>query len=144
MNLTITGTIGLIFGLIAVLIGAYAVSYHSLTMAGGYILIAGVSGLLITRLFCTACPIKDHCVHLIPGLIARLWKGRDGPYSRIILLSTALLFAVILVPPQGVLISFPALLLCFWICTGIAALNSHLFLCPGCGNRFCPFRREKK
>jgi hypothetical protein len=33
-------------------------------------------------------------------------------------------------------------MLIFLVCIVLAAVNSVRFLCPGCGNRFCPFRKE--
>jgi len=141
MNQTIFGIIGLTLGIIAIITGVIAISNSSYLIPGAYLLISIIAGLLVTRFFCSSCPIKDTCVHILPGRIAGFWKVTPGPYTTGTLLLTIFLFAVILLPPQYALVSFPVLFLIFWICIGIAVICSHRFLCPGCGNRFCPFRR---
>lgn len=142
MNRTIPGTLGLIFGTIAILIGIFAFLPISYYLAGGYLFICLIAGLLIVRVFCASCPIKRTCVHIIPGYLATFWNQSPGPYSSRTIILTGILFAIIILIPQIVLITSLHLFVIFWICIVIAAMSSYLVLCPGCGNQYCPFRRE--
>jgi cobalamin synthase len=136
------GILGIILGIIAVLIGTYAISLGSSDYWWNYLLLAVICGILITRTYCTKCPITKTCVHILPGYIARYWQKREGPYTAFDMLVTVVLFVFLILPPQAFLLTEPLLLLLFWICLLGAALCSYLLICPGCGNRFCPFRRE--
>lgn len=142
MNRTIYGTAGLTLGILAVITGAYAILMHSFSLGSGYLLLSAVCGVLITRVFCSKCPIKGTCAHILPGYIARLWKEKKGPYTSVEILILVFLFIIIVLPPQIFLFSSPGLLVLFWVCLGIAAVCSNRFLCPDCGNIFCPFRRK--
>ncbi|NLV25898.1 MAG: hypothetical protein GXY48_01810 [Methanomicrobiales archaeon] len=141
MKKKIFGIVGLIFGIIAILTGVYALYLNSLFMAGGYLFFVAIVGVLFTRFFCASCPIKDTCIHILPGYIARIWKERPGPYTPVNLLISGFLFVIIFLPPLPALIRLPVPLLIFLVCIGLAALTSIQFLCPECENRFCPFRR---
>ena len=142
MNRTIYGTAGLTLGILAVITGAYAILMHSFSLSWGYLLLSAVCGVLVTRVFCSKCPIKRACVHILPGYLARVWKEKTGPYTSVDILFTGLLFAIIILPPQIFLISSPGLFALFWVFIGIAAVCSTRFLCPDCGNTYCPFRRR--
>lgn len=141
MHAATWGTISLILGVSAVLFGFLAMIRESLTPGLLYLAYAGGCGILIVAVFCTACPIRTSCVHIIPGYLARFFPPRNGPYSRADLILTTVLFAAIILPPQFFLIHQGYLLTLFWISLGGAALISYVVLCPGCGNQFCPLRR---
>nr|WP_319539128.1 hypothetical protein [uncultured Methanospirillum sp.] len=142
MHKTTLGIIGLILGVVAVLDGFYAIALRSMSMAGGYLLLAVVAGVFLTRFFCASCPIKGTCVHILPGYIARLWKVAPGPYTTGKLLISGLLLVIIFLPPIPSLVTSPALMLIYLVFLVLAAVTSIRFLCPGCGNRFCPFMKE--
>ena len=144
MNRTIPGTLGLICGTIAILVGIFSFSQISYNLAAGYLLVCLIAGMLIVRVFCASCPIKRTCVHILPGYLAQFWNQPAGPYSSGKIILTGILFAIIILIPQAVLITSLHLFVLFWICIIIAAMSSYLILCPGCGNQYCPFRREKK
>lgn len=144
MNKRTFGVAGLLIGILAVITGTYAIMVHSMILGAGYLLLSLFSGVLITRFFCIKCPIKQECVHLFPGVIARLWDEKKGSYTSGEMLITCLLFVIIILPPQVFLIRLPELFALFWVCIGIAAVCSHRFLCPGCGNTYCPFCRKRK
>lgn len=144
MNRTIPGTLGLICGTIAILVGIFSFSQISYNLAAGYLLVSLIAGMLIVRVFCASCPIKGSCVHILPGYLAQFWNQPPGPYSSVKIYLTGILFAIIILIPQAVLITSLHLFVLFWICIIIAAMSSYLILCPGCGNQYCPFRREKK
>jgi len=141
MHKTTFGIIGLILGVAAVLDGFYAIALHSMPIAGGYFLQAIVAGVLFTRFFCALCPIKSTCVHILPGLIARMWNVAPGPYTTGKLLISGLLLAIIFLPPIPSLLTSPVSMLIYLVCLVLAAVTSIRFLCPGCGNRFCPFMK---
>lgn len=139
MNRMIYGTAGLILGILAVITGTYAILMQSVSVACGYLLLSMLCGVFITRFFCSKCPVKRTCVHILPGYMVRMWQEKSGPYTSAEILITCLLFAIIILPPQIFLLASPGLFIQFWICMVLAAVFSNRFLCPCCGNRFCPF-----
>lgn len=141
MHAATWGTISLLLGVSAVLFGFLAMISESLNLGLLYLICAGGCGILIIAVFCAACPIKTSCVHIIPGYLTRFFPSRNGPYTKAELIITTMLFTVIILPPQFFLIHQVYFLVLYWIFLGGAALTSHLVLCPGCGNRFCPLRR---
>ncbi|MBN1167598.1 MAG: hypothetical protein JXA44_10785 [Methanospirillaceae archaeon] len=143
MNKSGYGIIGLALGICAVLTGTVALAVVSVLQGFIYLIVALVSGILITFVFCSKCPITDTCVHIIPGLLARAWPRRSGPYSRFDLVAVAILFAIIILPPQIALFTLPGTFGFFWICLSTAAILANRFLCPGCKNRFCPMKKGK-
>ncbi|HWQ65892.1 MAG TPA: hypothetical protein VN372_03360 [Methanospirillum sp.] len=142
MHRRIYGTSGLTLGILAVITGTYAILMYSFSLGFGYLFLAAVCGILITWIFCSKCPIKGACVHILPGYIARVWKEKSGPYTSVEILVTGLLLAIIILPPQIYLISSSGLFALFWVFIGIAAVCSTWFLCPDCGNILCPFQRR--
>lgn len=116
MDKTTFGIIGLLLGMAAVLTGFYAISVHSLFMAGGYLFFVVVVGVLFIRFFCASCPIKDTCVHIIPGYIARMWKVAPGPYSSSKLMISGFLFVILFLPPLPSLLTSPVLMIIFLVC----------------------------
>ena len=144
MNRKIVGMLVLGLGILVILIGAGAIAFHSLEYAGAYLLVSALTVLLITAVFCSRCPVKGSCVHLLPGLIARIWPERTGSYSKGELVLTAVLFAAIILPPQQYILSNPGLFPVFWILISTAIILTYSILCPQCGHRHCPMCRRKK
>ena len=139
MRRKLCGITGLSLVTIATIIAAHSIAQASLIYAGGYLILSGVCGVLITYVFCAKCPIKTVCAHIIPGLLARIWPDKQGPYTRWELFFTAVLFALIILPPQGFLVTEWKSGIIFWFCIIGACLCSSCYLCPDCENRFCPF-----
>ncbi len=142
MDKTTFGIIGLFLGITAILTGFYGILLRSLFIAGGYLVFVVVVGVFFIRFFCASCPIKDTCVHILPGYMARMWKVAPGPYSSRKLVISGFLFVILFIPPLPSLLTSPVLMIIFLVCIVFAAVTSVRFLCPGCGNRFCPFRKE--
>jgi len=144
MNRRIIGIFVLCLGILVILIGALAIALSSLQYAGIYLLVSTLAFLLITAVFCARCPVKGSCVHLLPGLIARLWPDRTGPYSKGELVLTVILSAVIILPPQLYLFITPGLFPVFWIFISAALICTAYILCPECGHRHCPMCKGNK
>ncbi len=144
MRRKICGVTGLSLVTIAGIIGAYSIAQASLVYAGAYMIISCACGVLITYVFCAKCPIKSACAHIIPGWVARIWPDKQGLYTRWELFFTALLFAPIILPPQGFLMTEWKSGIIFWICIIGAGLCSSCYLCPECENRFCPFSKSTR
>ncbi len=142
MNHIACGIVGLFLGICVVLTGTVGISMNSFFFGILYLIISGICAILVTNVFCTKCPIKTSCVHVLPGFIARIWPEKKGPYTTFDLLLTIILFAIIILPPQVFLIAYPGLFVFFWICMILAAICSNRFLCPDCKNQFCPFCRK--
>lgn len=92
--------------------------------------------------FCTKCPIRDGCIHVVHGMLAGIMPERSqGPYSVFDMIGPGLYFGFLAVFPQYWLLDSIYYLIAFWaiLLTGLAVNSATL--CRGCGNVNCPMRR---
>ncbi|MBN2102508.1 hypothetical protein JW835_00540 [bacterium] len=105
----------------------------------------GAAAILIVRFFCTKCPVKKECAHVIPGWIARYFKNRQPThYTRIERVITFFSMGIILLFPQYWLIKNIFTLACFWILTFIGFFLISKNICGCCDNLNCPLRRSEQ
>lgn len=125
----------------AILIGMYGISLYSLTTAGIYL--AGCIVLFITFVFayCTKCPIRKKCVHVVMGLMTSLMPDRPaGRYTFSELAAVFTFYGFVTLFPQYWLINNPVLMLAFWtLFIGEWILN-HYTICRACENIHCKLR----
>lgn len=137
------GLISLGFTFIAVAVGAYAIFISSTILAAVYVIISALSGLLVTLAYCTKCPEKESCGHVIPGRIAELLPPRRrGPYTLFEYAVVAFAVVVIVLVPQYWLLSNYWLLGTFWVLLLIGFVEIRVCVCQGCGNVYCPYYRK--
>jgi hypothetical protein len=108
-----------------------------------YLILFGISSLIIVLSFCTKCSCKRNCAHVLPGLATRLFKDRPpGAYTKteLTLLITSLV--LILGFPQFWLIRYWKQFLYFWILNGIGLIIIVKKICIRCENQFCPFSKR--
>lgn len=141
------GLVSLGFIFFAVAVGYYAIFPFSTFLAAGYVVIGVLSGLLIMLAYCTKCPVKESCSHIIPGRIAELLPPRrSGPYTLFEYAVVAFAVGVLVLVPQYWLLSNYWLLALFWGLLLIGFVDLRLCVCRGCGNMYCPLsvKGEKK
>lgn len=133
------GLISLGFIFFAIAVGYYAIFPSSTILAAGYVVISALSGLLIMLAYCTKCPVKESCSHIIPGRIAELLPPRrSGPYTLFEFAVVVFAVGVIVLVPQYWLLSDYWLLAVFWGLLLIGLVELRLCVCQGCGNVYCP------
>ena len=122
----------------------YGISLYSVTAAGIYL--TGCIALVIAFVsaYCTKCPIRDRCVHVVMGLMTGLMPDRPaGPYTRGELNGVIAFFGFIVLFPQDRLIREPLLILAFWVLFIGEWIMAYYACCNGCGNIYCTMRYDE-
>lgn len=116
---------------------------QSAALGLAYALLALLSLVAITALFCTKCSDRDRCGHVVFGPVARVISRelRKGEYTGTELALTSLGLAAIFVPPLAWLWRSPLALAGFALCLLVASIDVRLRVCPACGNAACPLSR---
>lgn len=137
------GIIGLMMMTGAILVGLYGIIQFSPAAAGIYFIGSITILLIFVYAFCAKCPIRDHCVHVIFGIMTHLMPGRTtGPYTRWDLIGMSLFFGFVALFPQYWLIRNPFLMLAFWVLFFGDLVITHYRCCQGCGNIYCGLRYD--
>jgi hypothetical protein len=140
------GTISIILIFIALGIGTYFIySESSLLFVSLYLLILIWFILSASLFYCTKCPVREMCNHVILGMISRaLFKEKVGErYTKFDLIfgvGLPSLFAFGF--PQYWLYSNIIFLILFWVLIGFSGLEISLFVCTVCENRDCTLCRN--
>lgn len=124
--------------------GIYGIFLYSPVAAAVYA--AGCIILMIgfVYAYCTKCPIRYNCVHVLMGLMTRLMPRREeAPYTRCDLTGVVMFFGFVAFFPQYWLVRDPALFLLFWFLFIGEWLLTHFTCCRGCGNIFCRMRSDE-
>ena len=125
-------------GLAAIALAAVSQSMFQQSLVLGilYLVLAGISALVVLYAFCAKCADREQCGHVIAGpAAAKMFKNRKpGPYTTrdMFLVSAAL--TVIFLYPQIWLWRHPPAFGAFWICLAVAAVDIRARVCSGCGN----------
>jgi len=134
------GILSMLCLLFAVFLALFQIYTQHSGWALVYLLLSAASGLMIVLAFCTKCPVKSDCAHVLPGRTARLFKDRNpGPYTRSELLITFIGMGMIILFPQIWLIHNLIHLFLFWLLTIIGLILIVRKICHSCGNIDCPF-----
>jgi hypothetical protein len=142
MSKTAIGVVTFSFQIVAMLVGYFGIARFSQTFAITYLAGCAVSFLIFVYSFCTKCPIRENCVHILHGKLTKIMPGRpQGPYTLWDRMGTFLYFGFLAIFPQYWLINNLQLMIVFWaiFLTGMAI--NGIALCHGCGNVSCPMRR---
>lgn len=137
------GIIALVMIAAALCTGLYGILLYSGIAAGIYLAGSAAVYLIFVYAFCSKCPVRNDCNHVVMGWLTHLMPSRvTGPYSRSDLLGTVLFFGFVALFPQYWLVRNPILMLVFWILFlgNLAITRSRC--CKGCGNLCCPLRYE--
>lgn len=142
MSNTFYGVIVLLFQIAAMVVGFIGIAQYSLNAALIYAAGIPATFVIFVYAYCTKCPIRNNCVHVVHGLVANLMPGREqGKYSWADILGAMTFFGFVCIFPQYWLLKNLTLLVMFWVIylTGMS-LNA-IKLCHGCGNVDCILRR---
>ena len=123
---------------IAVLVAALTLAQIAWGWAGGYLLL-GMAGMgAIIYAYCTKCPSKACCAHVLLGKIAERFPRKLGPYSVAEQAVVVVVLLLILGLPQLWLWQSVAAGVAFWVLNGIALTQILVFVCGTCPNTYCP------
>jgi hypothetical protein len=140
MNRQTYGFLSLLLILAAVLTATFAIYQFSFFWTLLYLVGLMLSSLVIIFSFCTKCPSRKDCSHIIPGKLICFFPRRpEGSYTLRDKAGVAVPLVFLIVYPQYWLLIQPAYFVLFaGLCLGAAAII-QFFVCKGCTNSFCPF-----
>ncbi len=145
INRDLYGVTSLIFILTAIIIADIELFQNHIYLGIIYSSIILTSNFLLVYVFCTKCPCKGHCGHIIPGRFALLFKSRSaGPYSKNENSIIALLLFLLILFPQFWLWLNHGLFLAFWALIITGSLQIRTVVCKSCANTFCPINSNMK
>ena len=126
--------------LCAAVITADAVLMRMSTLYGWlYLAVCAAAAGVVLATFCTKCPCRENCGHVLPGkIVKRLGDRQPGPYSLAELSATTLSILILLGLPQVWLWRYPSALAVFWALVIGAVIQIRLIVCRACGNAHCP------
>ena len=128
---------------IAILIAAYVAAFLNLLLMLGFLLFSILSVAVVIFSYCAKCPCKNHCPHLLPGLIANNINRQPGPYTKLELFGLIIALSILLLMPNIWLWhNLPAFIL-YWIIVIIAIFEIRKYVCKPCGNINCPLNQNK-
>jgi hypothetical protein len=135
-GLTSLGLVG-----IAILLAAVVLFQTTIALGLLYVGIAAAVSTVVLYAFCAKCPCKAHCGHVLPGIAAKRFQRRSGPYSTLELGAMLLALLVLFAFPQAWLWSHTTLFIAFWALSGVALVDIRRYVCRACTNSFCPLNR---
>jgi uncharacterized membrane-anchored protein YitT (DUF2179 family) len=125
------------------ILGFIGIAKFSLGIALLYVSGCIISFVIFVYAFCTKCPIRNQCVHIVHGRLTNLMPQREsGVYSHCERGSTMLYFLFLAAFPQYWLFNSPWLMAWFWMIFVSGLAINVIKVCPGCGNVYCPMCRK--
>jgi len=138
----IHGTVAIVLFIGAFLSGGYAVFMDSILFGSIYAAVIVIFFTVIPAVYCSKCPCRDKCMHVILGPISKFLvsKLNEAAYTVTDVVLTLAVAAAAVIMPQPWLIKNIPLLIFYWTAVTIAAAEIFLFVCKGCGNEKCPMK----
>ena len=126
----------------AFLAGGYAVFMDSVLFGLIYAAVIVVFFIVIPAVYCSKCPCRERCMHVILGPISKILvpKPNKSAYTVTEVVLTLFAAAAAVIIPQPWLLKNISLLIFYWAAVIIAAAEIFLFVCKGCGNEKCPMK----
>lgn len=139
------GIISLFLFLIAFAVGIAAIVPYSILLGFASLAIDVAALIVISVVYCSKCPCRDNCNHLIVGKLSVLFsKKRTGEYNTFdLVVGVVIPVLVALSFPQYWLFKNMTLLLIYWGCIAIAGIEIYFFVCSKCNNTKCTMCRNK-
>jgi hypothetical protein len=137
------GVVSTILFIVLVAIDVTVIMADSLIPGLIYLALVAASAALLIYAYCAKCPCRiGGCGHVLPGKLTQwLPQRKEGPYTPLDYAGTGLALALIILTPQPWLVRMPLVLALTWGLLAWCGMEIALFVCVGCGNRFCPLRR---
>ena len=132
------GVAFLVLGTAAWLLGLYVV--FSFSTASGFVDLALIVGSFtaIISVYCTKCPSRKKCCHVVPGMLASYFpKKKTEPYKPWETITTFGSIIAMTVFPLYWLWQRPGFLVIFVILFTAAVVVLRMRVCGGCHNIFC-------
>ncbi|MBN2755065.1 MAG: hypothetical protein JXR81_09445 [Candidatus Goldbacteria bacterium] len=139
----IHGAAAIVLFIGAFMSGGYVVFMDSVLFGSIYAAIIVMFFTAIPAVYCSKCPCRDRCMHVILGPISKLLvsKPNESGYTVTDVVLTLSVAAAAVIMPQPWLIKNIPFLIFYWIAVTIAAAEIFLFVCKGCGNEKCPMKK---
>ena len=138
------GIVSLLLTSVALLLGIVAISSVNIIPGFTYITILITGFLVVIYSYCTKCPGRFKCGHVIFGKIAqRMPRRKNTNYSNLDYLGVILPLLFMMVVPQFWLWKTTWMFITFWILMAVSVLEIYLFVCSGCTNSKCLFCRNE-
>ncbi len=109
-----------------------------------YLSIDFISASAIIFLFCSKCPRKKNCPHVLPGKVAMLFDRKIDRYTKTEITIVTISFLLVVGVPQFWLRFHLTSLIVFWLLIIAILMFIPLSLCPACNNRSCPFKKRSQ
>ena len=129
-------SIGFIF--LAILLAEGLTWRLSVLLAIGYMLLVFLAFAVVIASYCSKCPCKGRCPHIIPGWLAERIHRQPGRYTRLELTLLVLSLSMILLLPNFWIAAEPLWLIPYWGLILIGIIQIRTFVCSPFGNIFCP------
>ncbi|NPD46127.1 MULTISPECIES: hypothetical protein [unclassified Lentimicrobium] len=139
-KLKVHGSISMLLFFACIGIADYALFNYSKILGLIYLMIVIVGFSFIALTYCTKCPIRERCNHLILGFVSKLREYNYNSYTNLDIISTLFAVLVIAFPQYWMFESF-YLFLIFWILMLIAGVEIFFVVCSKCGNKKCALCR---
>ena len=138
------GIVSLFLTSVALLTGIVAISTENLIFGTGYVAILIAGFLIVTYSYCTKCPSRFKCGHVIFGKIAqRIPNRKKANYSNLDYLGVILPLLFIMLIPQLWLWKTTWMFVSFWILMAVSVLEINRFVCLKCSNSKCMLCRNE-
>ena len=137
-----------VFSLILILAAVVMALIHVLGVSLGwglvYLGIIIVANPIILYSYCAKCLCREHaCSHVFPGKLTSLLPARkQGPYSFVDYLGTALPLIALFGFPQFWLWQRKSAFIAYWILILLGLIEILLLVCRHCENENCPMNRS--
>jgi hypothetical protein len=127
----------------AIVIAAAVLFIQSWILGLSYTVLVILSFVTISYFYCSKCCCRDKkCAHVYLGKLTKLLPERkQARYSTLDFSFTFLALITILFFPQCWLFKDLTLFFLYWGFSVMAFIEIFFFVCTGCGNELCPFKR---
>ncbi|MBI9052061.1 MAG: hypothetical protein JEZ00_21785 [Anaerolineaceae bacterium] len=135
------GILSLSFVGMAIAIAGYTAARLNILLLIGYLVFSLLAFITVITAYCSKCPCKTHCAHVLPGLLAGRIDRQPGPYTKLELTLLLLAIAILLILPNVWLWHFLHWMVIYWLVAIIAIIEIRQYVCKPCGNVFCPLNK---
>ncbi|MBN1185230.1 MAG: hypothetical protein JXB49_23295 [Bacteroidales bacterium] len=138
------GLISLTLAFLSISGGFYAIFIVNNLLAILYSIIMLLGFMVIIYSYCTKCPGRFTCGHIILGKLAALFPKRDEEaYSKWDYLGVIISFLLIIAIPQFYLWKIKWLFISFWTLLILAVMEINKHVCTKCLNNNCALCKNK-
>ena len=134
------GVTSLGFAAIAIAIATVVMLQTSWVLGVVYLIVCVAASGAIVYAYCTKCPCKAHCAHVLPGKAAMAFDQEPGPYTGAELMTLIVLGLLLIGLPQFWLWRHTGLFITHWLLIAVALVQVRAVVCQSCDNVYCPLK----